>query len=292
MWSRCSQVNYKSNVAPSRYIFSRAKNLTSSGLCRSDGASSTSLCARGAATMPAGVTPTWEYWDPESSANAFRGKEIMIAPPMQLETATTTYRKNYPLHPVWVRHQEKVNHLNRPVPSYPMTTSSREFYKEHKNAVPPMSAAAKYPQPMFAPKFSVSTTSRDTMGKPNDDAYQRPQSAFGRPPPFKPNNAPLGTTTQRADFLEWKPQAKHPHHGEGPHPTKPTKFQSETTSRETFRPPPPQPPAAPAHERPPYKVTPAGPEYTTTYRQAYEIIPLPKGIVGGIGLQVMALDCP
>ena len=237
---------------------------TSRALCRSDGASSKSLCARGAATMPAGVTPTWEYWDPESSANAFRGKEIMIAPPMQLETATTTYRKNYPLHPVWVRHVEKVNHLNRPVPSYPMTTSSREFYKEHKNAVPPMSAAAKYPQPMFAPKFSVSTTSRDTMGKPNDDAYQRPQSAFGRPPPFKPNNAPLGTTTQRADFLEWKPQAKHPHHGEGPHPTKPTKFQSETTSRETFRPPPPQPPAAPAHERPPYKVTPAGPEYTTT----------------------------
>ena len=241
-------------------------------------------------TMPAGVTPTWEYWDPESSANAFRGKEIMIAPPVQQETATTTYRKTYPLHPVWVRHQEKVN-LNRPVPSYPMTTSNREFYKEHKNSVPPMSAAAKYPQPMFAPKFAVSTTSRDTMGKPNDDAYKRPQSAFGRPPPFKPNNAPLGTTTQRADFLEWKPQAKHPHHGEGPL-GKPTKFQSETTSRETFRPPPPQPPAAPAHERPPYKVTPAGPEYTTTYRQDYEIIPLPKGIVGGIGLQVMALYGP
>jgi len=101
-------------------------------------------------------------------------------------------------------------------------------------------------------------------------------------PAFKASAVPMGTTTMRADYLEWTmpSQFARPDQAE----PMPSKFYGNTTTRSDFHwpaemPPPPQPPENPAHAVPNF-------EGTTEYRSAYELVPLPGGLPADIGLQV------
>jgi len=219
----------------------------------------------------------WEYWDPDSGAKTFNGKEITLSQPFKPEDMSTTYRKAYPLHPVWVHRREKPDHLGRPVPSFPYTSSYREFFTEYKVGAGQTHLPVG-PAPKFTPKLSAQTTSRADFMQPviGPKAVTRGEHAF------KPNPADLGTTTQRADFVEWPVKAPYHRPGELPS-TKETKFDGTTTCRNAYKFPADMPPPHITHTNPPHVVPPFG--GTTTYRESFEIIELPAANVGSIGLQ-------
>jgi len=134
------------------------------------------------------------------------------------------------------------------------------------------------PEPQFKAKFANNTTCRNDYKVPPLPPPRAPHQNS----PFKPSGDPLGTTTMRADYCEWKlPRGALPKESEVP---KPTKFHGRTTTRCDYNwpaemPPPPRAPENPEHEVPPF----AG---NTEYRAAFCPVPLPGGLAADLGLQV------
>jgi len=221
--------------------------------------------------------PVWDYWDPEASAKTYHGREITVVQPMKQATPTTTYRKHYPAPQLYWKHPPPPDGKIRPVPDFGHTSSHRDQFREW-----PMGLSGPvipgYPERKSNPKLSAITTSRASYVKPDLPR----QLNFGPTREHKPRNEPIGTTTMRADYLEWRLPGGHVM------PTGPAArdvpFMGTTTTRADYKQPAELPPPPAPTSNPPYVV----PKFdgTTEYRAKYEEVPLPPGPFGAIGLQV------
>lgn len=221
--------------------------------------------------------PTWIHWDPDTYAQQFHGKEITQYRPVKPAGPSTTYRNDYPVPPLHWQHNPPPDRSNRPTPAFEHTTSHRADFIEHPlgNGA---AALRPYPAQKFQPKLQSVTTARLDFKIPP----LPPRKPAGDKSAFTPSNAPMGTTTMRADYLEWAlPQGRTKAANADP---KPTKFHNMTTTRNDYVwPKEIAPPRAP-DERPAHVVPAFG--GTTEYRAAYEAIPLPGGLPADIGVQV------
>jgi len=226
----------------------------------------------GSNTLP----PDWKHWDSDTYAKHFHGREITLFEFPQGGKMGTTYRADYPEPPLYWQHQPPPDHSNRPTPAFGHTTSHRADYIER-----PFHGAAQVmtrPQQQFTPKLSAMTTARNDYKVPALPPATQPR----RTASFVPNDDPMGTTTMRADYVEWKMPG-----GRQKSPSlaaQPTKFHGMTTTRNDYPwpaalPPPRENAGNPIHEVPLF-------DGTTEYRAKYELVPLPLGLPADIGLQV------
>eukprot|EP00325_Prymnesiales_sp_UTEX-LB-985_P026789 CAMPEP_0174719632 /NCGR_PEP_ID=MMETSP1094-20130205/31568_1 /TAXON_ID=156173 /ORGANISM="Chrysochromulina brevifilum, Strain UTEX LB 985" /LENGTH=350 /DNA_ID=CAMNT_0015919963 /DNA_START=30 /DNA_END=1082 /DNA_ORIENTATION=+ len=221
--------------------------------------------------------PTWEYWDPESAARTFQGREITVVQPRKQAAPTTNYRHDYPAPELYWKHKPAPDGRIRPVPDFGHTSSHRDQFREW-----PLGLSGPvipgYPERRSNPKLSAVTTSRASYVQP-----QLPQRMdYGPTRTHKPRNEPIGTTTMRADYPEWPLPAGHAMPSEQPGRNVP--FMGTTTTRADYKQPAELPPPPAATANPPHVVPKFG--GTTEYRAKYEEVPLPPGPFGAVGLQV------
>ena len=223
-------------------------------------------------------TPVWQYWDEQSGAQSFNGREITLLTMPKQPPMTTMYRNSYPPPKLWWKHKEAPDHLNRPVPDFGHTSTHREQFVQHKiHGV--HTHLAQYPQRQFHPKISADTTSRKDFPR---HPLPPPRPSTADPRAWRPNTAPIGNTTMRSDYVpKTLPGA---HLRPEPPPGKEVKFLGTTTTRESYHRPAEMPPPPAARKNPPHVV----PVFdgTTEHRAKFERVELPPGAFGAIGLQV------
>jgi len=221
--------------------------------------------------------PQWVPWDSDTYGQHFNGRELTLFEYPKSSDGKTTYRNDYPVPPLYWSHPAPPDRGHRPTPSFPYTTSHRADFTEHRLG---NGAAIRrpYPSQKFHPKLSALTTARDDFRVPKIPAKK----------PNKPadahigSNAPIGTTTMRADFREWKMPGRQERASSAG--AKPTKFHGMTTTRNDFPwpkelPPPRQEPERPAHIVPAFGGS-------TEYRASYAPVGLPAGYNSDVGIQV------
>ena len=212
--------------------------------------------------MSQGQAPEWQHWDGDTMGRHFHGKEITIFSGPKPARDSTTYRNDYPTPPLYWQHQPPPDHSGRPTPAFGHTTSHRADFTEHRLGNNSTNLRP-YPEQKFNPKLSQITTSRDSyqiQKLPPRQPRKDPANAW------QGSSAPIGTTTMRADYLEWQmPQRREKKGEESP---KPTKFHGTTTTRQDFPWPKELPPPARTLDKPEHVVPKF--EGTTEYRAAYE----------------------
>lgn len=229
------------------------------------------------------IAPQWNHWDEEDGARQYHGKEITLAAGPKNFGSVTTYKHDFPAPKLYWKHQPPKNKAPAPVSAFGCTTSYREAYQPWglSSAVAPVLSAP--PVPKFKPKLSTQTTARES--------YKTPARGPARPsmsqPTFTPNDAPMGTTTMRADYQEWKNmRPTDPIQASiGQPSTRETKFTGTTTTREGY-----QWPTLVAGP----KASPQRSAYTgsspfdgnTEYRARYGKLTLPEGMAASLGVQV------
>jgi len=220
--------------------------------------------------------PIWEHWDSDTGASQFHKREITL---FKIEGAgedTTTYRHDYPLHKLHWTHKPPIDHLGREVPPFGHSTSHRDAYLEwpfSANLPTKREAPLKHPA-----KLACVTEQRAAFKQPQIPMPKIREKSV----PFKPKDATLGTTTMRADYLEW-PVQDRPGKSQ-PNAPKEYNFAGNTTTRAAFLWPKELPPPPAAKKNPPHVVPPF--EGNTTHRNDYVLVPLPMGLPANIGLQV------
>ena len=223
--------------------------------------------------------PEWVHWDPETYAAHFQGRELVQGvQPYKASGPATTYRNDFPVPPLHWSHRGAPDRSFRPTPEFGHTTSHRADFTPYPVGSSGAAPIRPYPEQKFKPKLQGATTARLdfkipqlTMPQQRDNKYQ-----------YKPSDAPIGTTTMRADYVKWSFPGGRPEKPEIE--SRPTKFYGMTTTRADSPFPKELPPPRVTAERPPHVV----PEFggTTEYRAAYENVKLPPGLPADIGIQV------
>ena len=223
----------------------------------------------------------FHQWDGDTYAKRYHSREITLFENQHGKGSfETTTRQDYPQPPLYWSHTPKPQHVPLPGGPFTHTTTYRVAYTpvsaDHARPVRPA-----IPKPQFHPKLDVRTESRTAFLQPPPTMPPRPKTTDVG---YRPNTAPLGTTTMRADYLLWDLPPKHVNVKKHEKPRE-LKFQSQTTTRNDYNWPSSIVGPRGKGDRPePFATGPF--DSTTTYRASYEKVPLPAGMKCAIGLQV------
>lgn len=149
--------------------------------------------------------PLWSSWDGQTYGKHFHGREITLFAMPKRAGPSTTYRNDYPEPPLFWKHATKPDHSKRPVGEFGHTTSHRSDFPQHKigGGTPAIKA---YPEQRYHPKLSSVTTARDSFQQPKLPPA-RPRTAQQ---PYTTLDIPMGSTTMRSDYIQWKIPERKP----------------------------------------------------------------------------------